>query len=379
MQRIKSTLVPRQRPDRGNKWYPRGTYPEIDEDGNVAQRRGWRGGGFATRAECQEECDRLNKVLTDAAERTRLGIQKFAVAAAIYGKLNATKVQLHKHLLRASEIIGDMPVDEIDDRAVMKVVAALYPNGAAPATINRHIHTPIISVLRHASKGKPWKVEITRPAGHRENKPADAPEGIAWYRKVLPHCSANLRALVLFVRLHNRRSAEAFRATAGQLRNGYLEIPRRSTKTKKAERIKLADAVRVAIKEAGKKEADDPLFGYRYSTRRNAYRDLAKACKRAGVPMFSLHKAGRHAFSKHHLDQGGSLADLTQLGRWSGPELPAMLYGHREETALDAKYLPKANSLGAKITGKKGTRSQTGPRAHPKRGTVRTTKGKHRG
>lgn len=349
--RTKATLAPKQRSDRGGRWYPRGTWTEYDADGNRIERRGWRGGGFTTRAECQAECDRLNAEILDAADRARSGIPIFAVAAATYGEIKATRQQLHHHLVRAAEVIGDVLVDQVDDAVVLRVVKALYPNGAKPSTLNRHIYTPIIAVLNHAARNKPWKVSITRPAGHGELTPAEAPSGPEWYRAVLPHCSANLRALVLFVRLHNRRSGEAFKALGRHLDGEWLEIPRANTKTRKAtERVHLAEPVLAALNAAGQpKGLDEPLFGYRYLTRRNAWRDLAKACKKAGVPMYSLHKAGRHAFSKHHLDEGGSLADLTQLGRWSDPSLPAMLYGHRESTALDEKYRVKSNQFGSDI------------------------------
>lgn len=350
--RAKASLSPKQRADRGNRWFPRGSWTEFGADGARIERRGWRGGGYATKAECQAECDRLNDAILAAATRARSGIPIFAVAAATYGELKSSRQQLHAHLARAAEVIGDVQCDEVNDAVVLRVVKALYPKGAKPSTLNRHIYTPIIAVLNHAAKDKPWKVSVTRPSGHADSAPADAPEGADWYRAVLPLCSPNLRALVLFVRLHNRRSGEAFRAIGRHLQGDYLEIPRMNTKSRRtSERLRLAEPVLQALEVAGIKGPDDPLFGYRYSTRRNAWRDLDRACRKAGVPMFSLHKAGRHAFSKHHLDQGGSLADLTQLGRWSDPAIPAMLYGAREDTALDARYLPRANDFGRLITG----------------------------
>ncbi|MFM9940492.1 MAG: hypothetical protein ACKVP7_13475 [Hyphomicrobiaceae bacterium] len=360
--RLKASLAPKQRSDRGGRWFPRGTWSEIDEHGTRIERRGWRGGGFATKAECQEECERLNSELVAHAERAQSGIPCFAVAAATYGQLNANAVQLHHHLARAAEIIGDVPVNLVDDAVVLRVTAALYPSGAQPSTLNRHVFTPIISVLKHAAKGKQWTVNITRPSGHAIRKPVESPETIEWYRRVLPLCSPNLRALVLFCRLHNRRGCDGFRALGKHLNGEFLDIvPPADRKSKtKAERIQLSEPVLAAIEAAGEKGPDRPLFGYSYATRRNAWRDLKTACTKAGVVMYSLHKSGRHAFSKHHLDSGGSLADLTQLGRWADPALPAMLYGYREQTALDGKYLPKANAFGVEISGPAKKRSDRG-------------------
>jgi len=82
------------------------------------------------------------------------------------------------------------------------------------------------------------------------------------------------------------------------------------------------------------------LFGnYVSKNRRNVFRDLKAACKRAKTPYYPPHKVGRHAFAKRFLEAGYSIAHLMGAGGWDDPKMPAKLYGHfaHSEVAEDAK------------------------------------------
>src|SRR5262249_32848314 len=156
---------------------PRGTYPTKNEAGQVIFQRGYLGAGRDTRALCAEDCARLNKelealALADAPEAT------FAEAALVYLRAGGDKRFLvHSKSGEPSKLLAWMHekrVDEIDDAVMTEAAVALYPS-AAPITVNRQLYTPVIAVLTMASKGKPWKPDISRPKGYADLKPPKSP------------------------------------------------------------------------------------------------------------------------------------------------------------------------------------------------------------
>lgn len=338
-QNTRSTLKPYLH-KRRRKWYPRGTFPIKGEDGKIERKRDYYGPSSDTRALCQVDCDRLNRELESAATSGPLE-PTFEEAVATYLGTGGDKRFLGEveggPRNKLLDFLGSYRVNEITDTVMGRAVTQLYPTAAA-VTVNRQLFTPVISVLRLAAKGKTWKPDLKRPEGHSKLKPAKAPAD-TWYAAVGPECRPQLIALLLFCTTSGRRAGEAMRCLPADFNpeDGTVFIGK--DKNGNAILVRLAQAVVEAIQSYNWQKGPG-LFGhYIPKNRRNLFRDLKAACKRAGVPYFPPHKAGRHAFAKRVLQDGYSLAHLMGMGGWDNARTPTELYGHfaHSEVAEDAK------------------------------------------
>jgi integrase len=345
---IRSSLKPYWRKER-KQWMPRGTYPTKDETGKVVFKRGYLGIGRDSRALCAQDCDRLNaeleaKVLSDAPEAT------FAEAALVCLRSGGDKRFLVDKNGKPAKLLAELAdrrVNEIDDAVMTAAAAKLYPD-AEPITVNRQLYTPVVTVLRRAAKGKGWKPALTRPKGYASHKPARSPRD-DWFVAVRPECRPQLWALILFDAIHGRRAGEGLGMTpdAYDPQAGTIFIGK--TKNGDPVFIKLAQSVMDAL-DAYRWQDGPGLFGhYIKANRRNLYRDLRRACERAGVPYYTPHQAGRHAFAKRLLAEGKSLKHVKEAGRWKSMHV-AVLYGAFEKSEVDDETRRTgetwANSLG---------------------------------
>ena len=329
----RSTLTPyfhRQR----RKWYPRGTYPVVAEDGTVSRKRGFSGTGSDTRAACQAECDRLN---ADYEREARQGPAEptFEEAAVTYLSTGGDGRFLHDKLLDA---IGHVRVDAFTDAVMAKAKEKVYPT-AVPATVNRQLFTPVLAVLHLAAKGRPWKPDLTRPKGALKLKPAKAPED-EWFVRLRGESAKSLTgkriwALLLLLSLHGRRPSDGFRnvPTDYDPKAGTLTIDK--DKAGKPILVRLAPIVIEAIEATPWRDGPGLFGNYTWKNRRNAYRKLEALCEAAKVPYFTFHKAGRHKFAKRLLAMGYSTTHVTQAGRWASGRMVDELYGHLAQNEVD--------------------------------------------
>lgn len=325
----RASLKPTYRKER-KKWFPRGSWTEKTVNGDLVRKRDYYGAGSDTRAACQALCDRYNKELEDAITAGPKEMT-FEEAALVYMQTGGDSRFLHDKLLDA---IGQYRCDQIDDPVIAKAARDIYPN-ATPATLNRQLYTPVISVLRQASKGKPWKPDLTRPKGYSKLQPAKAPEDW-WFDKVLDQCGPELEALVLFLTLHGRRPSDAFRRVPDDYdpKRGELLIDK--DKSGNPVLVKLSVPVLNAMDKFDWRKGPG-LFGkYTETNKRRCYKALHAACDAAKVPYFTLHKSGRHAFAKRLLREGKSLAHVKAAGRWATIRVVAELYGAFEHSEVDA-------------------------------------------
>jgi len=136
----------------------------------------------SARAQIRALCarnDRLNAELEAAAGAGPLE-RTFEEAVVIYLGAGGDKRFLGeeegKPRNKLLDFLGQYRVNEIDDAVMAKAVAKLYPT-ATPATVNRQLFTPVISVLRMACKGKAWKPEPHTTQGARRHQAGAAAGG----------------------------------------------------------------------------------------------------------------------------------------------------------------------------------------------------------
>lgn len=108
----------------------------------------------------------------------------------------------------------------------------------------------------------------------------------------------------------------------------------RRTKSGKPRTVPLAPLVYDALLPLRGRKG--PLLGFKQ--RYSLNQAIARACRRAGLPVMTSHKIGRHAFAARLLKQGKTLKEVQEAGGWSPKSLSMIgeTYGHLERKAVDA-------------------------------------------
>ena len=302
--------------------------PERSED-EIIWRRIERSTGTGEERKAQKVAERLREeeVRKGYSDKPKRGTDRtFAEAAGSYMKAGGDGVYLAAILQR----IGVEPLGAVDQDRIQCLASELYPGGSA-ATLNRQIYTPIIAVLRSAEGPNFRAPRIQRPKGWLPKSNFKRPPR-DWWIRVIPHCKPNLAALVLFLRLHGRRTSEAVRIRPEDIDSETWRVRIRDTKEDQEISFQLAQPV---IDALGKYpwRLNRRVFGY--STRWSVYKPLRKACEAAGIPYHVPKDAGRHSMATYMLEQGMTLKEVKEAGRWASIKMPDMIYGHLEHVKVD--------------------------------------------
>lgn len=312
----------------------RGKVPYRKATGETGWKSVERGTGASTLAEARgrakqierEYHERCNLPLADAAEPDPV---TFAEASIAYMKAGGER----RYLAPILERIGNVALTEVSQEIVQGLAEKLKP-GCTAGTINRHIFTPILSVLNFAAGLKMCPPPVlVRPKGHDKSPTLEIPDE-NWFRAVLPRLAPTKRAGVLCTTLHGMRISEAIERRPHELdmKRGELSVP--DSKTGVPFVVSLAEPVLEAIRAIPDWQKQKWLFGTCH--RSNFARDVNKACDAAGVRRFGSHAIGRHSFATRVLRAGKSLAFLKDAGRWATITMPAMRYGHLEQSEVQA-------------------------------------------
>lgn len=238
---------------------------------------------------------------------------------------------------------------------------ALYP-GVAASTLNRQLYTPTIAVLSAAAEaGLCARPDIARPKQRRTLVEAASDEWImtvllapprtAWAddsrgRQRFEAARRRLRALVMLMTLTGARISEA---VALQWRQVQLERDKPEallgrTKNGEPRRVPLGPALVDALQALPRGAPESAVLGY--ASRYPAAQALRRAAIAAGMPHFSPHQVGRHAFAARMLADGHTLKTVQEGGGWKDLGIVARHYGHLERSAVD----DAVRSAGAKLT-----------------------------
>jgi hypothetical protein len=164
-------------------WVARGWVPVRQPDGTIARRRLERSAGpdISSRAQCQAFCDRVNQMYE---ERAIAVIMPMTFARAYINYVGAGHPE-PKFAERILAVIGEMQVADVDDTVMVDLVKKLFPADAKAGYKNRHLYTPVIAILRMASKTKACAApNLTRPKGYRKSPRAKIPP-TEWFPVVL--------------------------------------------------------------------------------------------------------------------------------------------------------------------------------------------------
>lgn len=326
----KASLTPVARRKGGRTiWVARGQVPYREADGSVGSRRVERGFGpdITTDRKRHAQCEEWNREYEGRFTNPKRLIT-FARAYTNYiGKAHPVPLKAREIL----EHLGERACLDIDDSTMHELARRLWPKGAAPATVNRHLYSPVISILHMALRGK--APELTRPKGHRDIHPVVIPPE-SWYRQLWPHLNPNQMAFVAFLAMHGRRTSEALGRTPRDLNveTGILDLGVTKTGVRQVELHPGALQLILAMPGWEKRRW---LFGCGPESDNSFRRDLMKACRRAGVEWYHPHSFGRHTSVTRMLQAGYSVAHVADAHGMT-PEMVMRRYGHltkRETTA----------------------------------------------
>jgi integrase len=232
---------------------------------------------------------------------------------------------------RILAVIGEMQVADVDDTVMVDLVKKLFPADAKAGYKNRHLYTPVIAILRMASKTKACAApNLTRPKGYRKSPRAKIPP-TDWFPVVLKELNPDARALVAFLTVHGRRIGDGFEATPEHFNPVARTLMIDDDKTGEKVQVDLHPEVAALIDQMPGWRQRDYLFRYGPGSHNAIYKVLRLACGRAKVAYFSPHKLGRHSFASRLLAAGYSLQYVKEAGGWKTISIVADLYGHLEQ------------------------------------------------
>jgi len=240
----------------------------------------------------------------------------------------------HPVPLEAEEIlleIGEVQCSQIDDETMVDLAEQIWPDGAAPSTINRHLYSPVIAIMHLVLKEK--APELARPDGHNDVLPVIIPP-VWWYKKIEPKCNPSQRAFVFTLAMHGRRTNEMLARKPEHLDPdaGILDLGMTKTGIRQPELHPGALKLILAIPGWAEREW---LFGCGPNSANSFRRDLKAACTRAGAPWYYPHSFGRHFSVTRMLRAGYSVAHVADAHGMT-PEMVTRRYGHltkKETTA----------------------------------------------
>lgn len=275
-----------------------------------------------TRDRGQAEAFRIKRE-RETWEYRKLGKREpatFAEAAVAYMQYGGERRFLGKLI----EYFRETPIGEIRQTHVDQAALALHP-GCKPSTLIRHVYGPMIAILTHAAKsgleGARFR-QITFPKVKRGPARWASDEEIA---AILAKANEQLRALVLLMTYTGLRIGECLRIKPRdlQVRPGWVSVGH--TKNSTPAMVPLVTAAQEALQAI---VTADRVFGYR--TSQGVNKALRTACRAAGMPEYSTHEIGRHAFAARLLNAGYDIKTVKEAGRWKKLAIVDESYGHLE-------------------------------------------------
>ncbi len=320
--RSKLSAVRRKKKDGAVVWMARGFVPVRRPDGTFARQRVEHRLGGHTATSRQAEIDTLSKGYEERALHVPLTFARAYINYVESGK----PVPLYAE--RILDQIGVMQCAAIDDTVMVALKKTLFRADAAAAYVNRHLHTPVAAILRQSLREH--APQLTRPKGHKDVAPMVIPDQ-SWFRLVSPHMGPATLALVMFLTVHGRRLGDALGRRPSDFDPVARTLSIGKTKTGDPLLIDMHPGVAAMIDAMPGWRDHAWLFRDGPTSPSNVRKDIAAACRAAGVPYFAPHALGRHSFATRMLRAGYSMQYVKDAGGWATIEMVAKRYGHLEK------------------------------------------------
>lgn len=243
------------------------------------------------------------------------------------------------------ERFGNTRVKDIRADDVSRFALEVYGH-KAPSTVKRELYTPLNAALRAGCDEHDAPIRRFTPPKVVRPQIQEAPPD--WFPAFFAAGHKRINAIVLFLTTTGCRVSEACRLTVRDCNFATGKALLRTTKTGKPRVVALTDFAMLAMQEiidADKAKLDDTVFGY--ASRWSVNQAIERVCKKAGLPYYSSHKLGRHAFAARWLASGKSLRGLQEAGQWASIQVLADTYGHLEDSAVHAAIRDVGSEVGS--------------------------------
>lgn len=264
----------------------------------------------------------------------------FAEAVELHVNRTHPKPKQAALLMKLLNYFGPKRCAEITPAMLMEYEKHRFKKPVSNSTLIRAVYNPMQSILNTAARNQlAPPVLLPRPRAAKVRVPP-APED--FLQKLLA-CEMHhwLRAAILIMTYHGTRPSDLKRLrwrdvsfasntiTFGKTKNGLPHAPMMHPEVRDALRKLLVDGAwsGQAVPVFEKIQANEP------ATYINQY--LKTVCKQNGLPFYSTHKIGRHAFASRLLSNNCTLKETQEGGNWSSIQVVADLYGHLERSHVD--------------------------------------------
>ncbi len=257
----------------------------------------------------REACDRWRVSRVDVSDGTRV---------------------LHRvALARAVGVLGDVRVDQVTVDDVNRMVAELAANGSRRETIRKTVKYLAAVLEENGVEPNPARSKRIRlPHEEREEiNPPTAAHVEAVYRLLAP----SYRLPLLWLDWSGARVASVDLLRVGDYdeRDRRVRLRASTTKTRAALWVELpdplADAIEATLPPREDRSPDAPLFPHTTADRLRTA--IGRACRAAGVPVFSPHDLRHRRISLLHR-QGRSWAEIARFVGQRKLSIAADVYTH---------------------------------------------------
>jgi integrase len=255
----------------------------------------------------------------------------------------STTTQHRTALNRALPIIGTARIDAITPQVIAVLVADLHEQGKARETIRKTVTATamVLDFVGITPNPARDRVVVKLPREEPEEPNPPTAEHVEAVYRLLP---SKHRLALLFLDFSGARVSAIDRTLAGDYdeQRGRVRLRAATTKTRKALWIDpdpaLDDAVEAMLGPREDRDLGARLFA---GSGADALRtSIAKACKAAGVPLWSPHDLRHRRISLLH-SRGWTWAQIGEFVGQRNLAVTANTYTHvlTEETELDYKQL----------------------------------------
>jgi integrase len=271
----------------------------------------------------------------------------FAEAVELYTRRVKPKPYHAKKVRKLLDKFGLLRCVDITPSVVLAYEEARWPEGVKNSTLISYLYGPLRSVLRYSAKHQlcPAVLLPVPEADDAEVRAAPEDHLVALLRCEMPRW---LRAAILILTFHGTRPVDLGRLKWSDVSFSSNVITFGKTKNGKAHSPVMHPDVREALQILFSKDAgegvpnlanlrDAPVFP-KLQNASSAYLNYAlqDLAKKNGLPFYSTHKIGRHAFAERILNAGFTLKEVQQGGNWASISVVAKKYGHLERSRVDS-------------------------------------------
>lgn len=234
---------------------------------------------------------------------------------------------------------GKRLVSAISGPEIRKAALEIYP-GAAPATLNRQVVTPMRAVINHAADAKKaQKLSIKR---FKEETKVRRPAGSADWLKDFCKAAKKLdmpetAAIARFMFETAARVSEACRLTWDDvnLQLGVAFLTKTKTEPRKV------FLTRAMVIDLANIRSAHPTLVFAAANRSTVKKRIDKVIDKAGLPRLTSHELGRHGFATEMIRRNGvDVATTGDHGGWKSRRLLIETYveGDADREVIDRVF-----------------------------------------